>query len=43
MANQGLQKLVENIDMVTSVEELPALLTTIVYAEAINLLRRQNA
>lgn len=43
VANQGLQKLVEKMDTVTSVEELPALLTTIVYAEAIDLLRRQNA
>ena len=43
MANQGLQRLAERIDTVTGVEELPALLTTIVYAEAIDFLRQQNA
>ena len=42
-SQRGLYRLVEKIDTVTSVDDLPALLTTIVYAEAIDFLRRQNA
>lgn len=43
VANQGLHTLSEKVDEVGSSEELPALLTTIVYAEAIDFLRRQQA
>jgi RNA polymerase sigma factor (sigma-70 family) len=43
VANRGLHALLEKVDEVESSEELPALLTTIVYAEAVDFLRRQHA
>lgn len=43
VANKGLHALLEKVDDVESTEELPALLTTIVYAEAVDFLRHHHA
>ena len=43
VANKGLHTLLAKVDDVESSEELPSLLVTIVYAEAVDFLRHQHA
>ena len=43
VANKGLHTLIAKVDDVRSSEELPSLLTTIVYAEAVDFLRHHHA